>query len=330
MRAVTYSAFGPATEVLSLSDMSLQPPGPHEVRVELAFSGVNPSDVKARAGARPGVTKPPFERICPHSDGAGHITAIGEDVDPARIGQRVWIWNGQWQRPMGTAAEGIVLPSEQAVALPDEISLETGASLGIPGLTAAHTVFGGGDVTGKTLLIQGGNGSVGHLAVQLAKWGGATVIATASPAGFDRCRAAGADNVLDYRSSTLAQDILETTSGRLLDRIVDVEFGQNIATNAEVISPNGILSVYGSAKDMTPSLPFGPLLFKAVTIDIALIYILPRKERLMAVELLHSALRQGALSCPVGEVFSLAQTATAHQAVENGQRQGAVLVDVQR
>ncbi len=330
MRAVTYSSFGPAAEVLSVSDLPAPDPAPGEVEVTLAFSGVNPSDVKARAGARPGVTRPPFPVICPHSDGSGTITRVGDGVDPARLGQWVWIWNGQWQRPMGTAAEKIVLPEEQAVLLPDGVSLETGASLGIPGLTAAHVVFGGGSVRGKTVLIHGGSGSVGHLAVQLAAWGGAKVVATASPAGFDKCREAGADAVIDYNAANLSEEILPATKGHLFDRIVDVEFGQNIGANADVIAPNGTLAVYGSAKEMTPQIPFGPLLFKAVTIDIALIYILPQEQRLAAIAHLHEALENKALFCPVAQVFELAETAEAHEAVEAGGRNGAILIDPRR
>jgi NADPH:quinone reductase len=330
MRAVTYAEFGPAAQVLSVADLPDPAPGPGEVKVALAYSGVNPSDVKARAGARPGVTKPPFPLICPHSDGAGTITAVGAGVEDSRIGQRVWVWNGQWQRPMGTAAEAILLPEEQAVALPESVSLETGASLGIPGLTAAHTVFGGGDIAGRTLLIHGGNGSVGHLAVQLAKWAGATVVATASPSGFDRCRAAGADAVVDYRSDRLAQDIMDITGGHFFDRIIDVEFGENIATNAEVIAPCGTISAYGSAGNMNPLLPFGPLLFKAVTIDIVLIYILSKETRHRMIDKLHKALSEKALSCPVAGVFALSDTAAAHEAVETGKRKGAILVDPRR
>jgi NADPH2:quinone reductase len=330
MRAITYSAFGPAGDVLTLSDVTPEPPQTGEVEVTLAFSGVNPSDVKARAGARPGVTRPPFPQVCPHSDGAGTITGVGTGVDPARLGERVWIWNGQWQRAFGTAAEKIVLPAEQAVPLPADVSPETGASLGIPGLTAAHVVFGGGDVAGKTLLIHGGNGSVGHLAVQLARWGGARVIATASPAGVARSRAAGADAVLDYRSGTLAAEILAANGGVKLDRIIDVEFGENIHVNAEVIAPRGTLSVYGSAKNMTPQIPFGPLLFSAVTIDIALVYILTQTERARCIDLLHKALQAKALTCPVAEIFPLSQTAKAHEAVERGTREGAILIDTRR
>ena len=327
MHAVTYSRFGPAAEVLKFGTAEPARPKAGEVTVKLAFSGVNPSDVKARAGARPGVTTPPFPRICPHSDGAGTVTTVGDGVDPVRMGQRVWIWNGQWQRAMGTAATEITLPAAQAVPLPDAVSFETGACLGIPGLTAAHTVFGGGSVVGKTLLIHGGNGSVGHLAVQLAKWGGARVISTSSPRDFDTCACAGADTTLDYRSDKLSEEILDANNGELVDRIVDVEFGVNAETDAAVIAPNGVISVFGSAKNMTPQIPFGPLLFKAATIDIALIYILPNEKRTRACAMLDRALSDGALHCPVAEVVPLHDTARAHVIVETGTRSGAVLVD---
>jgi NADPH2:quinone reductase len=330
MRAITYDTFGPAEDVLTLSELPTPDPAEGEVQVTLAFSGVNPSDVKARAGTRPGVTKPLFPKICPHSDGAGTITAVGPGVNAARIGERVWLWNGQWQRAWGTAAEVICLPTAQAVALPDGVDLETGASLGIPGMTAAHTVFGGGDITGKTVLIHGGNGTVGHLAVQLARWGGAKVIATASPTDFARCKNAGAESALDYRAADLGDGILAANGGRPVDRIIDVEFGRNIAVNAQVIAPNGTLAAYGSAKNMNPEIPFGALLFKAVTIDICLVYILEKIQRAHAIDLLHKSLVDSALSCPVAKTYPLEQTAKAHEAVEAGGREGAILVGTAR
>ena len=326
MKAVLYREFGAAGDVLSVEEIATPTPGAGEVLVRVAFSGVNPSDVKARAGARPGVTKPPFPQIVPHSDGAGVIEAVGAGVDPARVGERVWIWNGQWQRPLGTCAEYIALPEAQAVALPEDVSFEVGAVLGIPGLTAAHCVFGGGDIAGKTLLVSGGAGTVGHLAVQLAKWGGATVIATGSPKDFDKMRKAGADHVVDYRSDTLAADILAVTGGALVDMAVEVEFGKNVAMLAEVMAPNARLAIYGSAKDMAPEIPFGPILFKALTLDVVLIYILPDDERSEAIGRLHAALAAGALDVPVAQVFAPQEAARAHEAVEAGGRDGAVLV----
>lgn len=330
MRAISYDQFGTAKDVLTLIEREPVNPDAGEVCVELAFSGVNPSDVKARAGSRPGVTKPAYPQIIPQSDGSGVIVSVGENVNPARIGQRVWIWNGQWQRAFGTAATNITLPSEQAVPLPQGTSLETGAILGIPGLTAAHTVFASGDVRGKTVLVQGGAGTVGYLAVQLAKWGGARVIATARGPGAERCKAAGADAVIDYTMPDLADQILAANNGQLLERIIEVEFGKNIETDTAVIAHNGVISAYGSALDMAPTLPFYPLLFKAVTIDIALIYLLTKPERMTAIRRLHGALEDNALNCPVEATYPLAQTAAAHEAVETGGHNGAILIDVGR
>ncbi len=329
MQAIIYRTFGAARDVLTLEQIDTPEPGAGDVRVRLALSGVNPSDVKARAGSRPGVTKPPFPQVVPHSDGAGVIDAVGPGVNHDRVGQRVWIWNGQWQRAHGTAASHVTLPAHQAVPLPHGVSLETGASLGIPGLTACHAVFGAGDVAGTSVLVQGGAGTVGYLAVQLAKWGGARVIATTSASGADRATAAGADAVLDYADPDLANAIVKANDGNLVDTIVEVEFGANIDTDTAVIAPNGRIAAYGSAREMQPVLPFYPLLFKSVTLDIMLIYLLPPGRRDMAITRLHDALIDGALDCPVQQTFALKDTAAAHEAVEAGARSGAILIDCQ-
>ncbi len=328
MKAAVYRAFGAASDVLKIEDVQRPEPGVGEVRVRMAFSGVNPSDVKSRAGSRPGVTKPAFPQIIPHSDGAGVIDAVGAEVDPARIGEPVWIWNGQWLRGFGTCAEFIALPQEQAVPLPEGVAPETGAVLGIPGLTAAQAVFGGGDVTGQTLLISGGGGTVGYLAVQLAKWAGARVIATGSPRDFDRITAAGADVVLSYADDNLAAAVLAANDGALIDQAVEVEFGVNIAMIAEVMKPNGRVAIYGSALDMTPTIPFGPILFKALTLDVILIYLQGDRDRAHCVSKLHDALSQGGLSIPVQEVYPLQEVVKAQEAVETGGRAGAVLVQL--
>jgi NADPH2:quinone reductase len=328
MRAVTYSHFGPAADVLTLQEMETPEPGPGEVRVSLCFSAVNPSDVKSRAG-RPGLDRPAFDQIIPHSDGSGVINAVGEGIDPDRIGEKVWIWNGQWQRPFGTAATHIILPSEQAVELPEGVDFATGATLGIPGLTACHAVLGGGPVSGQTVLIQGGAGTVGLLAVQLAKWAGAKVIATCSARDFDSVRRAGADAVVDYRDENLTACILDANNGALIETVVEVEFSINLAVDAEVIAPNGRLAAYGSHKDMNPTLPFFPLLFKAVTIDIILVYLLTRTEREAAIAYLHTALIEGRLECPIDDLYPLSRTAAAHEAVEKEERHGAILLECQ-
>ncbi|MCX7567359.1 NADPH:quinone reductase [Sulfitobacter sp. F26169L] len=327
MKSVFYDRFGKAADVLNIASFETPAPASGEVTVRLAFSGVNPSDIKARAGSRPGVLKPAFPKVIPHSDGAGVIEAVGTGVNPDRIGNRVWIWNGQWQRPFGTASTHITLPAEQAVDLPDDISFETGATLGIPGLTAAEAIFGGGDVKGQTILVSGGGGTVGYLAVQLAVWGGAKVIATCSARDMARVKSAGAHTVLDYSAQTLASDILAANEGNPVDRIAEVEFGANVGMNTEAIKSNGVIAAYGSQIDMNPSLPFGPLLFKAVTLDIILIYLLPLAARRARIEMLHRALTDGALQCPVAQVFPLSECAAAHDTVLAGGRAGAVLLD---
>lgn len=328
MRAVSYTRFGPAQEVLEFGDLPTPAPGPGEVLVQLAVSGVNPSDAKARAGARPGVTRPAFDRIIPHSDGAGVVAAVGAGVARARLGERVWIWNGQWQRAFGTAADHIALPAVQAVPLPAAVDFASGATLGIPGMTAAHTVFGGGDVAGQTLLVSGGAGAVGHMAVQLASAAGAEVIATASAGAAERVRAAGAAHVFDYRDPDLAARITDATRGRGVARAVEAEFGANIALLAEVMAENGTIAAYGSTKAMTPQMPFGAYLFKALRIDIPLIYILPDAARQAAIARLHAALEAGTLRPAIHATWPLADCAAAHAAVMTPGRAGAVLLDV--
>jgi NADPH2:quinone reductase len=327
MKSVFYDRFGTASDVLNIAEIDTPAPAAGEVTVRMSLSGVNPSDIKSRSGTRPGVTKPAFPQVIPHSDGSGVIEAVGEGINPDRIGKRVWIWNGQWQRAFGTASTQITLPSEQAVDLPDSVSFETGAILGIPGLTAAEAVFGAGDVSGQTLLVSGGGGTVGYLAVQLAVWGGANVIATCSARDEARVKAAGATTVLDYSAPTLAADIIAANGGAPVDRILEVEFGANVGMNAEVIKTNGTIAAYGSQINLTPTLPFGPLLFKAATIDIILIYLLPLEARIERIARLHDALEAGALNCPVAHVYPMSECIAAHEAVLAGERAGAILVD---
>ncbi|WP_293573376.1 NADPH:quinone reductase [Phaeobacter sp.] len=329
MKAAFYRRFGAADAVMEVGDLDDQPPAAGEVTVALAYSGVNPSDVKARAGARAGVTDLPFPTIVPHSDGSGVIVAVGPGVDSARIGQSVWIWNGQWKRAFGTAADQITLPAQQAVPMVAEATLEQGAVLGIPGLTAAHTVFQGGDVAGKTVLVQGGAGMVGRLAVQMAKWGGARVIATCSASDVSYVTDAGADVVLEYAQADLSDAILAANDGKAVEHIVEVEFGANCQIDADVIAENGRIVAYGSAKAMTPTLPFYPLMFKNVSLEMALVYLLPQRIRDEAIHRLNGALQDHALHIPVAETFDLTQIAAAHEAVETGQRRGAILVKTQ-
>ncbi|KPF87158.1 NADPH:quinone reductase [Novosphingobium sp. AAP93] len=316
MRAVWYETTGAADAVLRCNVLDDPLPGPGEVRVRIRASGVNPSDVKARSGARGPI---PFARVIPHSDGAGEIDIVGAGVDAARLGSRVWLWNAAWKRANGTCAEYVCVPSEQAVPLPPNTSFEAGACLGIPASTACHAVFADGDVSGQTVLVTGGAGAVGHYAIQLARWGGAHVVVTVS--GDEKAQiatAAGAHAVVNYRSADTATAILDATGGQRIDRIVEVEFGGNLATSAAVLAPGGVIAAYGSMADPTPQLPFYPLMFSHTTLRMMLVYALTANERANVVTRLSSALEADALQHLIAARFALDETAKAHQAVEAG------------
>ena len=327
MKAIAYDKFGLATEVLNLQDVEIQKPKQKEVIIKLKYSGANPSDAKARAGNRPGVLKPDYNLIIPHSDGSGVIEEVGMGLDRSLIGKRVWIRNGQWKRPFGTAAEYITIPIENTVEMPNQMTFQDGATMGIPGLTAAQGVFGSGPVKGQTLLISGGGGAVGHLAVQLAKWGGAKVITTGSQSSSESILKIGADYFFDYSSDNLVSQI-KKVAPEGVDRVVEVEFGVNLNWLHEVLKPNGTLAVYGSAKEMNPVIPFGLYLFKAIKIDIFLIYILPVKEKEIAINYLHSAYEQKALIPKIDSIYKLEDCDQAQDRSLTKGRRGAVLLEI--
>jgi NADPH:quinone reductase len=270
-----------------------------------------------------------FPRIVPHSDGAGVIEAVGPGVDKARIGERVWLWNGQWRRPFGTAAERIAVPAAQAVRLPDGVDFEAGACMGIPAMTAEACLFSDGPLDGKTVLVTGGAGAVGHYAIQLAKWSGARVIATAGRAEtVAACRDAGADLVIDYKRERVAERLRDATGGAGIDRVVEVEFGGNLETSLAAIKENGVIAAYASMGAPTPPLPFYPLMFKAVTLRLVLVYILSPEARRRSIANLTAALEAGALTHPLAGRFPLDDIARAHEAVEAGNKLGQILVSI--
>ncbi len=323
MKAVWYESQGSAEDVLVFGDTADPAVRPGEVLVRLRTSGCNPSDVKLRGGARP----MGFERIIPHSDGAGLVEDVGAGVDPGRIGQRVWLWNGQWRRPFGTCAEFIALPASQAVVLPDGVGFAEGACLGIPAMTAHRCVFSDGPVEGKTVLVTGGAGTVARYAIQLAALHGATVIATVSnstKAAY--AHAAGAHHVLNYRQDDVASAITDLTGG--VDRIIELEFGANLPVTEQIIRPNGVIAAYGSARAMTPTLPFYPLMFKDVTVRMVLVYLLSDEVRRTTLSGLTSILESGHLTHSVARRFDLEDAAKAHRAVEHADKMGSVVIVV--
>lgn len=326
MKAAWYRSAGPASDVIHVGEQPTPEPARGEVRVRVHVSGVNPSDVKARAGTR---GAPPYPLIIPHSDGAGIIDALGADVAAARLGERVWLWNAAWRRPFGSCAEYVCLPAHQAVPLPEGAPFDAGACLGIPAMTACHATLGDGSVAGQTLLVTGGAGAVGHYAIQFAKWSGATVIATvSSEAKADHARTAGADQVINYRVEDVVSRVGELTHGEGVDRIVEVEFGGNLEVSRQVLKSGGTIAAYGSIAQPTPTLPFYPLMFNHTTVHMLLVYLLSSAQRSRACELIGRALAEDRLQHAIAARFGLAATAQAHIAVESGRAIGNVLVAI--
>ena len=339
MRAIVYSETG-GPEVLRLVERPVPEPGPGEVRVRVAVSGVNPTDWKAREGRARGEALACPE-VVPNQDGAGTIDAVGEDVDPARVGERVWLWEAAWERAGGTAQEYLVLPGRQAVSLPDDASFDVGASVGIPALTAHRclTLAEAGPsrlfpraLAGQTVLVAGGAGAVGHAAIQLGRWAGARVIATVSGDEKARlARSAGADAVVNYRSADAADDIRgEAPDG--VDVVVEVAPAANAALDAAVLAPNGTVAVYAAERGTELELSVRALMGRNIKYAFVLVYTVPRDAKDHAVADVSDALAAGAL--PVGEDaglplhrFPLDRTADAHAAVE-ANAVGKVLIDV--
>lgn len=324
MKAVWFERFGAAREVLIHGDLPDPEPGQGEVLVRLRASGVNPSDVKLRAGARAGAVMG-WPRIVPHSDGAGVIEAVGPDVDPARVGERVWIWNGGWQRQYGTAAELIALPAEQAVPLPDGTDFAAGACLGIPAMTAWHAVFADGPVAGRTVLVTGGAGTVGRYACQMARLGGARVITTVSSA--EKAAHSTAEDWINYRVTDVAGAVMEMTGGAGVDRIVEVDFAAGQATALAVLKPGGVIAAYASASEMQPRLDFYPLMFRNLTLRMILVYLLDPETRRRGEAQLTDWLAAGALSHATVPGGTLADCAGAHETVEAGAKLGTVVLE---
>ncbi len=323
MRAAWYEKNGAANEVLHVGEVETPQPGPGEVRIKLKTSGVNPSDVKTRAGT---ARKIAFPRVIPQSDGAGVIDAVGQGVAQSRVGERVWVWNGQWKRPFGTAAEYIVLPQEQAVKLPDAVSFEAGACLGIPALTAWHAIELAGAAKGTTLLIAGGAGAVAHYAIQFAKARGATVIATvSSPEKAALAHNAGADHTIDRKTEDVAQRVMALTKGGA-DAVIELDLTANASLLPGTLRPRGTLVVYGTGPQV--QFPGSFCLVNNITVKFMLVYELTTDERSRAVAGITRMLEANTLIHNVAKTFSLGEMVAAHEAVEQGKVAGNVVIQV--
>lgn len=325
MRTASYSAFGPAKEVLTLSDMEPVAPGQGEVRVRLATSGVNPSDVKQRAAI---VKRPVTFPVIPHSDGAGVIEEVGTNVDSGRVGERVWVYNAQFQRSHGTSADYVTLPADCAVRLADNTDFAAGACFGIPALTAWYTLHRLQPVVGTTVLVQGGAGAVGHYIVQIAKEMGASVIATvSSDEKAAHARTAGADHTVNYRSEKLGERIKELTDGKGVERVAEVEFATNSATYFEILARNATAAIYGVDKDST-TFRVNPFLALQPTLHFYNVYMMPAEPRARAIAYLTEMCEQDRLQHTIAARYPLEEIAAAHEAVESGSLIGNVVLDI--
>lgn len=328
MKAALFNALGSPDEVLEVTCIDKPSPGHGEVLVHIACSAVNPSDVKKREGPSPGLLDDGY--IIPHSDGAGVIEAVGRGVPSSRIGERVWVYQAQYARRFGTAAEYVVLPTDRAANLPDTVDFDVGACMGIPAMTAHRCVFADGPVNGKTVLVTGGAGRVGHYAIQWAKHAGAHVIATASsPEAEEHCFTAGADAVCPHGGDEFVRVISEETCGRGVDRVVDGEFGANLPRLLDVVKTGAVIAAYASMQVPEPVLPFRQMMFMDLTIRMVLVYAMPESAKWDAIEDIADCLDKGLLQHRVAHRLPLEQIAKAHQLIEQGGFYGAVVVDIE-
>ena len=339
MRAIIHGETG-GPEVLRLVDRPAPAAGPGEVVVRVAVSGVNPTDWKVRQGARPGEPTRSPETV-PNQDGSGTIVAVGPGVEAARVGERVWLWEAAWRRSEGTAQELVAIASDHAVTLPPGASFDVGASLGIPAITAhrALTVaeegpsrLGPDGLAGRTVLVAGGAGAVGHAAIQLARWAGARVVTTvSSPEKAALATAAGAHHVVNYRTDDAAAAVRAVAPDGI-DVVVEVAPVANAALDAAVVARNGTVAMYASEGDAPLPIPVRQSMTGNVRYQFILVYTMPDSAKRRAVADVSAAVSAGVLD--VGEEaglplhrFPLERTGDAHAAVEAG-AVGKVLIDV--
>ena len=321
MRAATYTATGPADKVLKIEDLPVPTPAKGEVLVRVMASGINPADVKRRAGWNGAGME--HEKVIPHCDGAGEITAVGDGVDPARVGERVWLWNaqggyGEAGRAFGTAAAFIALPAAQALPLPDTISFEEGACLGVPAFTAWLALLSDGPIAGDWVLIQGAAGAVGQCCVQMALAVGAKVIATVShDEGAAAVRKLGPAEIVNRHEADLQATVARLT-GSGVRRIVEVDLAANMATDAACLAPHGTIASYSCSSDPTPRLPYYDFANLGATIRFVQGFRLTPAERRTATQVITSLLETDQLRPVLGATYPLEDIAAAHDRVAEG------------
>ena len=325
MKAISFAEFGPAKQVLKTSELRTPEPGPGEVLVKLSTTGVNPSDVKKRAGGFPNLLDD--GPVIPHSDGAGVIEAAGSGVATSRIGERVFVYQAQYARLHGTAAEYVAIDTLRAPILPDNVSFEIGACVGIPILTAHRCVFADGDVAGLWVLVTGGAGRVGYYAIQWAHRAGARVIATASnDADALACREAGAEQVVNHREPGWGRQVLAHSEGVQIDRVIDVEFGANLPELLDCLRTGATIATYSSTVVPEPSLPFRTMMFMDLTVRMVIVYAMPESAKAQAVADTQTRLAEEGLRHRIAQILPFAEMARAHEIIEEGSVRGCVVV----
>ena len=325
MKAISFAEFGPAKQVLKTSEWRTPEPGPGEVLVKLSTTGVNPSDVKKRAGGFPNLLDD--GPVIPHSDGEGVIEAAGSGVATSRIGERVFVYQAQYARLHGTAAEYVAIDTLRAPILPDNVSFEIGACVGIPILTAHRCVFADGDVAGLWVLVTGGAGRVGYYAIQWAHRAGARVIATASnDADALACREAGAEQVVNHREPGWGRQVLAHSEGVQIDRVIDVEFGANLPELLDCLRTGATIATYSSTVVPEPSLPFRTMMFMDLTVRMVIVYAMPESAKAQAVADTQTRLAEEGLRHRIAQILPFAEMARAHEIIEEGSVRGCVVV----
>lgn len=327
MKAAWFEAFGPARQVIRIGEQPKPVPASGEVLVRLKTSGVNPSDVKKRAGSSPTLLDNGL--VIPNSDGAGVVEAVGEGVPKSRVGERVWIYQAQHGRRFGTAAGYVAIDARRAAPLPEPAGFDVGACLGIPAMTAHRCVFADGPVNGQTVLVTGGAGRVGYYAIQWAKSAGARVIATASRPEDERtCGDLGAHAVVNHREPGWGERVKAANGGNSIDRVVEVEFGANLPEVLQCIRVGGTIATYSSMQAPEPRLPFYRMMFMDLTMRMVLVYVMPELAKQAAIEDIGKYLAEGRLQHRIAHRLPLEELARANELIEQGELRGCVVVDI--
>ena len=329
MKTVIAIGQGAAKDSFRMEDHPIPEPGTGEVRVRIYASGINPSDYKVRSGAQGPL---PEGDVIPHSDGAGIIEAVGAGVASSRIGERVWVFNvnrsadGMTQGNRGTAAEQIVVDVAYTALLPDGISFEQGACLGVPAMTAHRALMADGPIKDKWVLVTGGAGAVGLCAIALAKWAGARVITTVSgPEKAEHARQAGADHIINYREENLPEAVLAVTNGTKIDRIVDVALSDTMQDAHLYLRQGGVIAHYATTNPAAP-LPYRTLLMNNTVLRFVFVYAISPQARQEAITDINACLRSGGLRPTIAHTFMLEDIVDAHDAAEQGGFVGNIIL----